>query len=126
MASSTVLGFPVCYLNGSQDPSLWMAFLSISAPFFCNYFSFREEQFRVKFLCFVLFCFSREGFFFHFLKLGIYFIYISNTILKVLYTLPPPLFPYPHTPTAWNWCFPCTGAYKVFKTKRPLFPMMAN
>ena len=22
--------------------------------------------------------------------------------------------------------FPCTGAYKVFKTKGPLFPMMAD
>jgi hypothetical protein len=41
------------------------------------------------------------------------------------YTLPPPL-PYPPTPTSWPRCFPCTGAYKVCKTKGPLFPMMAD
>jgi hypothetical protein len=44
-----------------------------------------------------------------------------------LYPPPPPTpLPYPLTPTSWPWCFPCTGAYKVCKTKGPLFPMMAN
>jgi hypothetical protein len=36
------------------------------------------------------------------------------------------LLPYPPTPTSWPWCFPCTGAHKVCKTKGPLFPMMAK
>jgi hypothetical protein len=35
-------------------------------------------------------------------KLGIFFIYISNAIPKVLHTLLPPL-PYPPTPTSWPW-----------------------
>jgi hypothetical protein len=64
--------------------------------------------------------------FFQFL-LGIYFIYISNAILKVPYTLPLPLLPYPPTPTSWPWCSPVLGhTYKVCKTKGPLCPMMAN
>jgi hypothetical protein len=44
--------------------------------------------------------------FFHFLKkflLDIFFIYISNAIQKVPYTLPPPLLPYPLTSTSWPW-----------------------
>ena len=28
-----------------------------------------------------------------------------------------PLLPYLPTPTSWPWCFPCSGAYKVCKTK---------
>jgi hypothetical protein len=57
--------------------------------------------------------------------LGIYFIDISNAIPEVPYTLPP-MLPYPPTPTSWPWCFPCTGAYEVCKTKGPLFPVMAD
>jgi hypothetical protein len=56
--------------------------------------------------------------------LDIFFIYISNAILKVPYTLPLALHPYLPTPTSWP-C-PCTGTYKVCKTKGPLFPMMAD
>jgi hypothetical protein len=54
--------------------------------------------------------------------------FISNTILKVPYTLPPSLLPYP-LPTLSHFlalAFPCTGAYKICKTKGPLFPMMAD
>jgi hypothetical protein len=57
------------------------------------------------------------------------FIYISNAIPKVSYTLPLP--PPPHAPLPTHSCFlalafPCTGAYKVYKTNGPLFPMMAD
>jgi hypothetical protein len=62
----------------------------------------------------------------HFL-LDIFFISISNAIPKVPYTLLPPLA---HLPTHFfhflALAFPCTGAYKVYNTKGPLFPMMAN
>jgi hypothetical protein len=62
--------------------------------------------------------------------LGIFFIYISNDILKVPNTLPHPL-PYPptHLPIHSHFLalvFLSTGAYNIFKTKGPLFPMMAN
>jgi hypothetical protein len=55
------------------------------------------------------------------------FIYISNAIPKVPY-----LHPTPHPaslPTHSHFlalAFPYIGAYKVCKTKGPLFPMMAN
>jgi hypothetical protein len=62
--------------------------------------------------------------FFKFL-LDIFFIYISNAILKVPYTLPPPCSPTHPLPLP-ALAFPCTGAYKVCKTKGPLFPMMAG
>jgi hypothetical protein len=63
--------------------------------------------------------------FFMFLNflLDIFFIYISNAILKVPYSRPAPL------PTLSHFLallFPCTGAYKVCNTKGPLFPMMAD
>jgi hypothetical protein len=35
--------------------------------------------------------------------LDIFFIYISNAIPKVPYTLPPTLLPYPLTSTSWPW-----------------------
>ena len=38
-----------------------------------------------------------------FLKLDIFFIYISNAIPKVPYTLPPALLPNPPTPASWPW-----------------------
>jgi hypothetical protein len=64
-------------------------------------------------------------FFALFLKLDIFFIYISNAILKVPYTLPLPYSPTyplpflgPGVPLYW--------AYKVCKNKGPLFPMMAD
>jgi hypothetical protein len=53
--------------------------------------------------------------------LDILFIYISNAILKVPYTLPPPCSSNP-PPNSYflALAFPCTGAYKVCKTKGPL------
>jgi hypothetical protein len=66
-----------------------------------------------------------QFFFFNFL-LDIFFIYISNVIPKVPYTLPlpcPPAHPLPllgpGIPLYW-------GIYKVCKTKGSLFPMMAD
>jgi hypothetical protein len=68
--------------------------------------------------------FEREHFLFLFIfLLDIFFIYISNAILEVPYTLPASL------PTHFHFlalAFPCTEAYKVCNTKEPLFPMMAN
>jgi hypothetical protein len=46
-----------------------------------------------------------------FLKLGIFYIYISNAIPKVPHTLPPPL-PYRPTPTSWPWRSPVLGHIK--------------
>jgi hypothetical protein len=63
--------------------------------------------------------------FFQFL-VYIFFIYISNAILKVHYTLPPCTNPLPPHSHFLAMAFPCTGAYQVCKTKGPLFPMMAN
>jgi hypothetical protein len=57
--------------------------------------------------------------------LNIFFTYISNAIPKVPYTLPRPAL----LPTHSHFlalAFPYTGAYKVCKTKGPLFPMMAD
>jgi hypothetical protein len=51
--------------------------------------------------------------------LDIFFIYFSNAIPKVPYTLPT----HSHFLAL---VFSCTGAYKVCKTKGPLFPMMAD
>jgi hypothetical protein len=55
-----------------------------------------------------------------------FFIYISNAILKVPYILPNPCAPLPTHSHFMALVFPCTEAYKVCKTKGPLFPMMAN
>jgi hypothetical protein len=41
--------------------------------------------------------------------LDIFFIYISNTILKVPYTLPLTLLPYSPTPTSLPWHSPILG-----------------
>jgi hypothetical protein len=56
-----------------------------------------------------------------------YFLYLHfKCYTKSSLYSPPVLLPYPPTPTSWPWCFPCTGAYKVCKTKGPLFPMIAD
>jgi hypothetical protein len=57
----------------------------------------------------------------------IFFIYISSAILKVPYTLPLPCSPTHPLPLRFlALAFSCTGAYKVYKTKGPLFPVMGN
>jgi hypothetical protein len=56
--------------------------------------------------------------------LGIFLIYISNAIPKVPHTLPPT--PLPTHSHFLALAFPCTGAYKVCKSNRPLFPVMAD
>jgi hypothetical protein len=55
---------------------------------------------------------------------GIFFIYISNAIPKVTHNLPPT--PLPTHSHFLALAFLCTEAYKVWKTNRPLFPMMAD
>jgi hypothetical protein len=62
-------------------------------------------------------------FFLFYIFLDIFFIYISNAILKVPYTLPPPQ---PAHSCFLALAFPCTGAYKVCNTKGPLFPMVSD
>jgi hypothetical protein len=57
--------------------------------------------------------------------LDIFFIYISNAIPKVPYTLPRPA-PLPTHSHFLALAFPCTGACKVCNTKAPFFPMMAD
>jgi hypothetical protein len=64
------------------------------------------------------------SFFNYFLKLGIFFIYISNATPKVPQTHPSTLLPsHSHFMTL---AFPCTEAYKVSNTKEALLPVMAN
>jgi hypothetical protein len=63
------------------------------------------------------------------LLLDIFFIYISDAIPKVPYTLPIPSpcpAPLPTHSRFLALAFPCTGAYKVCNTKGPLFPVMAD
>jgi hypothetical protein len=48
--------------------------------------------------------------------LDIFFIYISNVILKVPHTLCPPLS-YPPTPTSWPWCSPVLGHIKFARPR---------
>jgi hypothetical protein len=60
-----------------------------------------------------------------FFLLDIFFIYISNAIPKVPYTLPLPCSP-THPLPLLALAFPCTGAYKVCNTNGPLFSMMAD
>jgi hypothetical protein len=56
--------------------------------------------------------------------LGIFLIYISNTIPKVPHTLTStPLLTHYHFLAL---VFPCTGAYKVCMSNGPLFPVMAD
>jgi hypothetical protein len=69
--------------------------------------------------CFVLFCFVFGCFFlvvvsYFLFFIDIFFIYISNDILKVPYTLPPTpvLLPYPSTPIVWPWHSPVLGHIK--------------
>jgi hypothetical protein len=57
--------------------------------------------------------------------LDIFFIYISNAIPKVPYTLPHAA-PLPTHSHFLALAFPCTGVYKVCKTKGPLFPMTTD
>jgi hypothetical protein len=58
--------------------------------------------------------------------LDIFFIYISNAIPKDPCTLPLPCSPTHPLPLLGPEVPLCTGAYKVCKTKGPLFPMMAD
>jgi hypothetical protein len=62
---------------------------------------------------------KKDSIFSHFL-LDIFFIYISNAILKVPYTLSLPCSHF------FALAFPCTGAYKVCKTKDSLFTVMTD
>jgi hypothetical protein len=83
--------------------------------------------YRISELCL---CNSFHGYFvphyfFSIFLLGIFFIYISNAIPKVPYYIPYPAPP----PTHFHFlamAFPCSGEYKVCKTKESFFPVMAN
>jgi hypothetical protein len=72
----------------------------------------------------IFFSFFQEILFYFFFKLGIFLVYISNAISKVPHTHPPNPLP-THSPFL-ALAFPCTGAYKVCKSKGPLFPVMAD
>ena len=73
---------------------------------------------------------TKHIYYFFFLKfiflflLGIFLVYISNAIPKVPHTHPPNPLP-THSPFL-SLAFPCTGAYRVCKSKGPLFPVMAD
>jgi hypothetical protein len=55
--------------------------------------------------------------FFNFILLDIFFIYISNVIMKVPYTPSPALLPYPPTPTSWPWHSPVLGHMKFARPR---------
>ena len=78
---------------------------------------FQKTLFFVKIF---QFCRVQDFFFF----LDIFFIYISNAILKVPYNLPCPA-PLPTHSLFLGLVFPCTGAYKVYKTKGP-YPIVSE
>jgi hypothetical protein len=63
---------------------------------------------NVDALAFGAWIFRIEGSFL-LLLLDIFFIYISNAIPKVPYTLLPALLPYSLTCTSWPWLFPVLG-----------------
>jgi hypothetical protein len=88
-------------------------------PFIKKLSAIESDKRKISFLQWSLFSFI------YLFLLDIFFIYISNVILKVPYTLPRPVA----LPTHSHFlalAFPCTGAYKVCNTKGPLFPMMAD
>jgi hypothetical protein len=64
--------------------------------------------------------FQTQMCFFLIILLGIFFIYISNAIPKV------PPTPLPTHSHFLALAFPRTGAYKVYMTNGPLFPVMAD
>jgi hypothetical protein len=66
----------------------------------------------------------KNDFLFKIFLLGIFLIYISNAIPKVPHTLPPTSLPTHSYFLALE--FPCTGAYKVYMSNGPLFPVMAD
>jgi hypothetical protein len=51
------------------------------------------------------------------LLLDIFFIYISNAILKVPYTLLLAKIPNPPTPASWSWLSPALGHIIFAKTR---------
>jgi hypothetical protein len=59
---------------------------------------------------------EKPFFFFPQFLLDIFFIYISNAIPKVLYTLPDPI-PLPTHSHFLALAFPCTGAYKFARPR---------
>jgi hypothetical protein len=63
-------------------------------------------------------------FFLIYFLLGIFLVYIFNAIPKVPHTHPPNPLP-THSPFL-ALGFPCTGAYKVYKSNGPLFAVMAD
>jgi hypothetical protein len=67
----------------------------------------------------ILFFPFKKDLFIYFL-LDIFFIYISNAIPKVPYTLPPHSAPQPTNSHFLALAFPCTGAYKVCKARSSL------
>jgi hypothetical protein len=74
------------------------------------------------------FCLLFIYLFIYLFLLHIFLNYISNAIPKVPHTPPPPTLPYPLIPIFFllALAFPCTGAYTVWVSNRPLFPVMAD
>jgi hypothetical protein len=86
-----------------------------------KYFPFQVALGHGVLFIYFLFCFSLS--FQFFIR---YFLHLHFKCYPASPLYPPPtLLPYPSTPTSWPWCPPCTGAYKVCKTKGPLSPMIA-
>jgi hypothetical protein len=72
------------------------------------------------------FFFKLDIFFIFPFLLHIFFIYISNAILKAPYTLhPSALLPNPSTPSCWPWHSPVLG-HMIFTRPRAYPPLMAD
>jgi hypothetical protein len=85
---------------------------------FCIHSSVEEHMGSFQLLAIIIF------FYFTFLLLGIFLVYIFNTIPKAPHTHPPN--PLPTHSHFLALAFPCTGAYKVYKSNGPLFAVMAD
>jgi hypothetical protein len=82
-----------------------------AGPFF-SFLFFSFLFFSFLFFSFLFFSFLFFSLFSSLFLLDIFFIYISNAIPKVPYTLPPTLLPFPPTPTSLPWLSPVLGHIK--------------
>jgi hypothetical protein len=107
-------GSPLAVLTGQPTPliRLW----GLQRDFMVFSFLHWDRVSKLEFSCFLFFF---QFFIRYFLHLNL------NAIPKVPYTLPHPAT-LPTYSLFLALAFPCTGAYKVCRTKGPLLPMMAD
>jgi hypothetical protein len=131
ISASDSFSFLLCLLecgHARGGPKAWHYYWdygALSVPFLkdwcrCNAVLCKlKENYKL-----VIICIKTDIPIFFNILLGIFLIYISNAIPKVPHTLPPT--PLPTHSHFLALAFPCTGAYKVCKSKGPLFLVMAD